>query len=410
MAATDGIAEVAGTATRAEAAARAVNWVDADAVDRAVRRIGRTLNQDRAALASPPVSAVVPTSPWAERLAAMTGQDRDADDVLPGDPLQAVARAEANADAAVAIARLGVLEAERALLAAKAAHLRAGDTPESAVAARGYRTLAARHVAVRYGGAVGSAATGELSEVVTGRSKAILVKLGVGLGIGVAYLVFLRVFQWENKAETLPYLAPYALSGVIGGVVCTNALSWDARRVKAALSSGQRLWLVLVSKNVSMFLLVGAVGLVLCLFLAWRAGDARAFVTAFAELVTMMLIWLGIGNVLSVTQPLRVEPLAERRKDGTLWPFLLSFAISYVVGLGVNLILTWKFWAKQSMADELGGLWVPVLMLTLTALVAWALLTVLAVSLADLPQFRRKMMREVVEYAKPPKGADAPRP
>ena len=67
------------------------------------------------------MSAVVPTSPWAERLAAMTGQDRDADDVLPGDPLQAVARAEANADAAVAIARLGVLEAERALLAAKAA-------------------------------------------------------------------------------------------------------------------------------------------------------------------------------------------------------------------------------------------------------------------------------------------------
>ena len=69
----------------------------------------------------------------------------------------------------------------------------------------------------------------------------------------------------------------------------------------------------------------------------------------------MMLIWLGIGNVLSVLSPLRVEPLKERLHDGTLKPFLLSFAISYVVGLGVNLMLTWRVWAKRSMIDELGG-------------------------------------------------------
>ena len=122
----------------------------------------------------------------------------------------------------------------------------------------------------------------------------------------------------------------------------------------------------------------------------------------------MMLIWLGIGNVLSVLSPLRVEPLKERLHDGTLKPFLLSFAMSYVVGLGVNLMLTWRVWAKRSMIEELGGLWVPVLMLIASAFVLYLLLTVLAVSLADQPRIRRTLLREMIDY-KAAKAASAAR-
>jgi hypothetical protein len=218
--------------------------------------------------------------------------------------------------------------------------------------------------------------------------------------------MFILLMQWEDKSEILPYLAPYALSGVIGGVVCTNALSWDAGRVRAELTGGRRLWHVLISKNVTMFLLVGAVGLVLCLLLVWQADDYGALVKALGELVTMMLLWLGIGNVLSVLSPLRVEPLKERFKDGTWKPFLLSFAISYVVGLGVNLMLTWRVWAKQSMIEDLGGPWVPTLMLIASALSAYLLLTVLAVGLADQPRVRRALLREMIDY-KAAKAAQA---
>jgi hypothetical protein len=111
-----------------------------------------------------------------------------------------------------------------------------------------------------------------------------------------------------------------------------------------------------------------------------------------------MLIWLGIGNVLSVVSPLRVEPLKDRLHDGTLKPFLLSFAISYIVGLGVNLMLTWRVWAKKSMIEEMGGLWVPVLMLVASAFVSYLLLTVVAVSLADQPRIRRALLREMIDY------------
>ncbi len=53
--------------------------------------------------------------------------------------------------------------------------------------------------------------------------------------MGLAYLAFIRLFQWDAKEDRLPYLALYALSGVVGSVVCTNALSFDAGRVRAAL-------------------------------------------------------------------------------------------------------------------------------------------------------------------------------
>ncbi|MEP6563041.1 MAG: hypothetical protein ABJD68_18420, partial [Nakamurella sp.] len=263
---------------------------------------------------------------------------------------------------------------------------------------RGYRPLPPGGLVVRHGKALGEDVGTEFHHVLARRPRSILVKLAISLGLGLAYLGVIRLFQQQTEPELLPYLALYAVSGVIGGVVCTNALSWDASRVRSELTSGTRLWHLLLSKNATMFLLVGAVGLIISVALAWFAGQWSALFKAIGQLVTMMLIWLGVGNVLSVLSPLRVEPLKERRKDGTLRPFLLSFATSYILALGVNLMLTWRVWAKESMIEELGGVTLPVLMLVLSALVLYLLLTVLAVSLADLPRIRRALLREMIDY------------
>jgi hypothetical protein len=407
MAAVDGLSEVAGRAAQAEGMARSVIWQDLTAIDAATAKVQRSLVQDRIALARPRISAVEPSLTWQNRLAELVDPERDAvREAPPDDPVAAAAQAAADADAAVAVARLALIEAHRAALVARGAALRAGDSEAVAAAVRGFRPLSPGNPVLRHGLAVGGGVTQEVSTVLRRRPRSILVKLAIGLGLGLAYLVFILLMQWEDKSEILPYLAPYALSGVIGGVVCTNALSWDAGRVRAELTGGRRLWHVLISKNVTMFLLVGAVGLVLCLLLAWQADDYGALVKALGELVTMMLLWLGIGNVLSVLSPLRVEPLKERFKDGTWKPFLLSFAISYVVGLGVNLMLTWRVWAKQSMIEDLGGPWVPVLMLVASALSAYLLLTVLAIGLADQPRVRRGLLREMIDY-KAAKAAQA---
>jgi len=399
MAAVDGLAEVAGAAATAEATARSVVWQDASAVDAASARVSKSLCRDRESLGRPNISAVDASPSWQHRLAEMVDPSRDqlAQDPT-ANPVDAAARAEADADAAVAVARLALIEAHRAVLSARSLALRAGESVHVAAGVRGYRPLPPGHLITTHGRALTDDVGTEFHHVLARRPRSILIKLAISLGLGLAYLGFIRLSQWESYSELMPYLAIYAVSGVIGGVVCTNALSWDARRVRTELTSGTRLWHLLLSKNITMFLLVGAVGLVLSIALAWWAGQWSSLFKALGQLVTMMLIWLGVGNVLSVLSPLRVEPLKERRKDGTLRPFLLSFATSYIIGLGVNLMLTWRVWAKQSMIAELGGITLPVLMLVFSALVLYLLLTVLAVSLADLPRIRRVLLREMVDY------------
>lgn len=308
MAAVDGLTEVAGRAAQAESTARSVTWQDQSGIDAAAEKVGRALDRDRRALAQPGLSGVTPSALWRGRLSDMLDEQRDQHaEPSPTDPVLAAVRAEADADAAVAVARLSLIEAHRTVLEARSAALRAGDSEAVAAAARGYRILPPGNTAVRHGKEVGDGVNAEFSNVLFRRPRSILIKLAIGLGLGLAYLAFLRLFQWESKAELLPYLAIYALSGVIGGVVCTNALSWDAGRVRAELVGGRRLWHVLLGKNITMFLLVGAVGVLLSVVLAWRASDSAALLMALGELVTMMLIWLGIGNVLSVISPLRVS-------------------------------------------------------------------------------------------------------
>jgi len=393
------LTEVAGRAVQAEATVRSAAWQDQGAIDAATQRVDRALRVDREALSRPALDAVQPSGRWRYRLDQMLMPDRDVvGQAPPEDLVEAAAQAAADADAAVATARLALLEAHRAVLQARGAALRAGDSDAVAATVRGYRPLAGNPT-LSHGKELGTGVSREMSAVLRAKPRSILVKLGISLGLGLAYLGFIRLYQWDEKSELAPFLALYALSGVIGGVVCTNALSWDATRVREALTSGRRLWHVMLSKNLTMFVLVGAVGVVLSVLLAWRTGAyGTSLVKALGQLVTMMLLWLGVGNVLSVVSPLRVEPLKARFKDGTLKPFLLSFVVSYVLGLGVNLMLTWRVWAKQSMIDELGGVTLPVLTLVLSGLLIYLLLTVLAVNLADQPRFRRALLREMVDY------------
>jgi hypothetical protein len=119
------------------------------------------------------------------------------------------------------------------------------------------------------------------------------------------------------------------------------------------------------------------------------------------QLVTMVFIWLGVGNVLSVLYPLRHEPVSARLRDGTWKPYLFSFALSYGVGLTVNLMIYWRLWARQTAASELGADWAAFLLVLASALTSWVLLTVFAIACSREPRIRRVLSREMVAYRKP---------
>jgi hypothetical protein len=113
----------------------------------------------------------------------------------------------------------------------------------------------------------------------------------------------------------------------------------------------------------------------------------------------MVFIWLGVGNVLSVIYPLRHEPMTARLTDGTWLPFLFAFALSYSVGLTVNLTIYWRLWARQAAnAHIAGGEWAAFAMVLASAILSWMLLTVFAVACSQQPAIRRKLSREMITY------------
>lgn len=406
MATPDGLREIVLAGQRAEQAARALVFQDAAATRAALHRAERELGRTRAALRHPDPLSPAPSPVWQRRLDDATAQ---IDQLPPRDDGNAAdgpedRRRQADADTAIALARLAVLQASVEVLRGWSADLAGPPAHAPAPVVQRARTSTRelpRRVASTGRGAFASTRR-EMATILGDRK--ILMKLVISFAIGLATLAFVVVSSWDDNVEQAPYLALLALSGVIGGVVCTNSLAWDARRVRDAMSRGRRLGRLLISKNLALFLIVGTLGVVLAALLAWVSGSTDTLISALGELVTMMLVWLGVGNVLSVVSPLRVEPLRARFADGTWKPFLLSFASSYAIGLGVNGVLTWKVWAKRSMAEELGGAWVPVLGLVFSAFVLWALLTALAVSLADHPRVRRGLRTEVVDT----KAAAAP--
>jgi uncharacterized membrane protein len=218
------------------------------------------------------------------------------------------------------------------------------------------------------------------------------------LALGLLYLGYIRIFSWDRNEKWLPYLGLLVIGVVMGGGVCINAMSFDAMRVRAALDDGARLWHLLVIKNLALLCIVAPVGFVLSGLLAWRAGNIYAFYKACALMVCMILLWLGVGNVLSIALPSRDEPLRQRKQSGSLRQFIIAFVVSYAIGYLVNAMLFWRILAAKQLSDRLGNTLVPAIAIVLSSVFMWVLLTIVAVALSQQPKIHRMMQREITDY------------
>jgi hypothetical protein len=206
------------------------------------------------------------------------------------------------------------------------------------------------------------------------------------------------VFKWDQNQQWLPYLGLWVISFVMGGAVCINAMSFDAMRVRAALDTGARLWHLLVIKNLALLCIVAPIGFLLSALLAWRAGDLGALFKACALVLCFILLWLGVGNVLSIWLPTRDEPIRKRRESGSLKQFLIALAASFLIGYFVNFMLVWRVLAARALTERLGEAFIPGVLIVLSCISMWILLTVFAVALAQQPKVRRTLQKEIADY------------
>jgi hypothetical protein len=234
--------------------------------------------------------------------------------------------------------------------------------------------------------------------VLTRKPRSTVKSLAITLALGLLYLGYIRVFNWDRDEKWLPYLGLFVIGVVMGGGVCINAMSFDAMRVRAALDNGARLWHLLVIKNLALLCIVAPIGFILSALLSWRAGNIYAFFKACALMVCIILLWLGVGNVLSIALPSRDEPLRQRKQSGSLRQFIIAFIVSYLIGYLVNAMLFWRILAARGLSDRLGNTLVPAIAIIVSSAFMWILLTITAVALSQQPRIHRLMQREITDY------------
>ena len=417
MASIDDLTELVERAAVVEKTALSSKWKDESDVQGLIRKTRKAAEEQRQAVRldiepdqlSPRWARLQHNYLDLEALPALPGQqppapespdnaDGHADGVARRLSHQAAAQAELDAVAAVGVTWMALTDAALAVLQARLARIQAGeDQPESA-AVDGHVPLHGRNAVSRHGPALAHGVSGEIKYVLTRKPRTTVRSMGIAVGLGLLYLGYLRVFKWDQNQQWLPYLGLWVISFVMGGAVCINAMSFDAMRVRAALDTGARLWHLLVIKNLALLCLVAPIGFLLSGLLAWRAGDLGAFFKACALVLCFILLWLGVGNVLSVWLPTRDEPIRRRRQSGSLKQFLIAFAASFLIGYLVNFMLVWRVLAARALVDRLGEAFLPGLFIVLSCLAMWMLLTVFAVALAQQPKIRRTLQKEIADY------------
>jgi hypothetical protein len=420
MAAVDDLTELVERAAAAEKSALASKWKDEADVQALISRSRRVAEEQRQAVRldtdpdrlSPRWAGLRQNYLDLGPQPALPGQESSTQDG-PGDgeigdagetasrrlSHQAAARAELDAVAAVGVARMALTDAALAVLQARLARIQAGEDQPDTETIDGHVPLHGSNPVSRHGPALAHGVSGEIKYVLTRKPRNTVKALGIALGLGLLYLGYLRVFKWDQNQQWLPYLGLWVISFVMGGAVCINAMSFDAMRVRAALDTGARLWQLLVIKNLALLCIVAPLGFLLSALLAWRAGDLGAFFKACALVICFILLWLGVGNVLSIWLPTRDEPIRKRRESGSLKQFLIAFAASMLIGYLVNLMLIWRVLAARALTERLGEAFIPGVLIVLSCLSYWVLLTVFAVALAQQPKVRRTLQKEIADYS-----------
>jgi hypothetical protein len=426
MAAIDDLTELVERAAVAERTALSAKWKERADVEKTVGRARKSARDQRADLSLRGEPDQL-SSRWVSLRQhyldlgpqePLPGQQSEADDdagpdvdvqarIAEQDPtgsaphrlsMAAAAQAERDAVAAVELARLALTDAALAVVQARLARIDAGEDDADAAVVDGHVPLHGRNPVSRHGPALAHGVRGEISYILTRKPRSVVKSLAITLAMGLLYLGWIRLFEWDTDRKWLPYLGLWAIGVVMGGSVCVNAMSFDAMRVRAALDGGARLWHLLVIKNLALLVIVAPIGFVICALLAWRAGDIYAFYKACALMVCMILLWLGVGNVLSVALPSRDEPIKQRKQSGSLKQFIIAFVVSYLIGYLVNAMLVWRILAAEDLTNRLGSALLPAILIIASSTFMWLLLTIVAAALAQQPKVRRLMQKEITDY------------
>ena len=224
MAAIDDLTELVERAAAAEKSALASKWKDEPDVQSLIRRARKAAEEQRQAVRldtdpdrlSPRWAGLrqnyldlgaQPALPGQELSVQERPDDGDADGAGGGATRrlshQAAAQAELDAVAAVGFARMALTDAALAVLQARLARIDAGeDDPDAAT--DGHVPLHGRNPVSRHGPALAHGVTGEIKYILARKPRNTMKTLAIALAIGLLYLGYIRIFEWDPTRNGCP--------------------------------------------------------------------------------------------------------------------------------------------------------------------------------------------------------------
>jgi hypothetical protein len=168
---------------------------------------------------------------------------------------------------------------------------------------------------------------------------------------------------------------------VLASTLATNQLGADADRVINSVERGDRVPRILALKNVALAVLLIPVALLVSLIVRLLVERWRLMPVTAAYDVGAVVLWLGIGNVLSVMLPYRPISLRARLKARKSWkrwalrqamPYALYYLGQPVLIFPAGLAHKFEVFGKPRFLDYPDLLYYPLITLG-NALVVWLL-------------------------------------
>jgi len=230
MAAVDDLTELVEKAAAAERTALASKWKERADVEKMVRNVRKSAETQRTDLAAQTDASML-SSRWVSLRQDYLDQGAQQDlpeheptaqEVLDAEQAgrtvrrlshSAAAQAERDAVAAVQLARLALNDAALAVLQARLARIDAGEDDPDAAIVDGHVPLHGRNPVSRHGPALAHGLTGEIRYILTRKPRATVKSLAITLALGLLYLGWIRLAEWDKESRFLPYLGLWVTGG-----------------------------------------------------------------------------------------------------------------------------------------------------------------------------------------------------
>ncbi|MDO4685821.1 MAG: hypothetical protein Q4A92_04670 [Corynebacterium sp.] len=225
--------------------------------------------------------------------------------------------------------------------------------------------------------------------------------------LAAAYLLLWPLASNEHYDIVLLFTVYFA-TFIMADVTTTNIFGHDIVRMTRALQSGRSFISLVLLKNLVQALIIILPMVLVTMAITYMVSGPGELVLVIPGILYPMLLWLGVGNVISVLYPVIPAPIPWRIQSirgGTQnWKLHAPLLISYAI--------PWVLYALTTLTDLPGNLniliqvvagrphpWESGLVLLIAACVIYALLTRLSVQLVEQQGFTLRMQTDLVRTA-----------